>query len=92
MRASGTSGVTLSSVSFIGRLYEETALAVPSYNLLKHSLGFSDFDIQLLSVIVLENGFKIWLDFKNSTYQEHGLLSGNTLGNGERLLEASGVG
>lgn len=64
-RVSGAASVTVSSISFNWR----GSLAVPSHNLLRGSLAIRERDVQLLGLIVMEKGYKCWLDFKKSTYR-----------------------
>lgn len=63
---SGRSSIVYSSVAFNWR----GALAPPSYELLHSDLKITKRNITLLSVIVLERSFHIWLTFKRGTYRE----------------------
>ena len=60
---SSKKGTIVSSINWRG------ALAVESYNLQIGDMGIGENNIQLLAAIVLERGFKCYLDFRNSTYR-----------------------
>ena len=62
---SGKSEVVVSSISFNCR----GAVALESYELMKNELDIGEKGIQLLAAIVVEKGFKCYMDFRKCTYR-----------------------
>ena len=62
---SGKSEVMVSSISFNWR----GAVASESYELMKDELDIGEKDIQLLATIVVEKGYKCYMDFRKCTYR-----------------------